>query len=116
MSSSDTHLHTAYAHARQCGISVEALTACGRAFGQGQPSASWSDGLKLVTAFWFNLAELACQFYPPDADAFTALTTQLIDDPSGGLVAWLQQALRIINWVNPDLAQSVRDVIRTKLL
>ena len=116
MSSSHTHLRLAYTRAQQNGIAPEALTALGQAFGDGQPSASWPDGLKLVTAFWFDLAAMACQIYPAQAAVFTALATLLVDDPADGITTWLQQALGPIDWVNPNLAQSVRDTIRTKLL
>ena len=107
----DERLRAAYVRAQQVGISSNALAA----LGQGQPSLSWTANLKLLVAFWFNLADLACAIYPPNAEAFTALASQLSDDPAGGAAAWFHHALKTIAVVDPNFAQTLRDQLLAKL-
>ena len=116
MPSPDERLHAAYAHARQSGISIEALAALGQALGHNQPSRSWPAHLKILTTFWFDLADLACTIYPSNAAAFTALTASLLDDPAAGVVAWLRQALFTIDIVDPDFVHTVRNELLVMLL
>lgn len=105
----DANLRMAYTRAQKAGITSEALTAVGKAMGHGQPSSSWTVGQNAFVALLFHMAEIACLVYPPDVDKFNALASG--DGHSNIVALWFTQALLTIEVVDPELVQSLRNVV-----
>lgn len=114
MDSLTSSWRAAYQRCLQVGVDPAALTRLGRGIGGGTPSAQWNAGQQALAKLIFTLTAAMVDLYPPDADAFSALTADCGDDNT--LVArWLVTVLSQLEWVSPKSAQRLRRRLKEAL-